>query len=138
MRSPIDSKCRMCYTAEEYVKHIVAKCTTLVPFEYTIKTQWTVCKHMVLQITDKCYKYVPERALNVNGITIIWDRTILANRLDIVLHDNREKTCLMIYPAGIFTLGRPTENYNRKHSVHRTYINYLDLFRHMPMVYLLT
>jgi len=50
---PIDSKCRMCYAAEEQIKHMVAKCTTLVPFEYTTKTQWTVCKHMVLQITDK-------------------------------------------------------------------------------------
>jgi hypothetical protein len=58
-----------------------------------------VCKHMVLQITDKCYKYIPERALNVNGTTIIWGRTILANWPDIVPHDNREKTCLMIDTA---------------------------------------
>jgi hypothetical protein len=78
MRPPIDSKCRVCYAAE-HIKHIVAKCTTLVPFEYTTKTQWTVCKHMVLQITDKYYKHISERVLNVNGTTVIWDQTILAN-----------------------------------------------------------
>jgi len=99
MRPPIDSKGRMCYVAEVHVKHVVAKCTTLVPFEYTTKTQWTVCKHMVLQITDEFYKHTPERVLNINGTTIIWDRAILANQPDIVLHDNREKTCLMIDTA---------------------------------------
>jgi len=99
MRPPIESKCRMCYAAEEHTKHIVAKCITLVPFEYTTKTQWTVCKNMVLQITHKYYKHIPERVLNVNGTTIIWDQTVLANQPDIVLHDNREKTCLMIDTA---------------------------------------
>jgi len=54
---------------------------------------------MVLQITDKCYKYIPESVLNINGTTIICGQTILANRPDIVLHDNREKTCLMIDTA---------------------------------------
>ena len=99
MKQLTDSKCRMCHKAEEHTKHIVAKCITLVPFEYTTKTQWTVCKNMVLQITHKYYKHIPERVLNVNGTTIIWDQTVLANQPDIVLHDNREKTCLMIDTA---------------------------------------
>jgi len=45
------------------------------------------------------HKHIPERVINVNGTTIIWDQTILANRPDIVLHDDREKTCLMIVAA---------------------------------------
>ena len=35
MKQPIDSKCGMCYKAEEHVKRIVAGCTTLAPSEYT-------------------------------------------------------------------------------------------------------
>ena len=89
----------MCFAAEERIKHIVAKCTTLVPFEYTTKAQWSVCKHMVLQFTDKYYKHIPERVLNVNCTTIIWDQKKPANHPDIVLHDNREKTCQMIDTA---------------------------------------
>ena len=38
----------------------------------------------------------------------------------------------------MFMLGRPKENYNQEHSVLWTYINYLDLFRHIHIVYLLT
>ena len=58
-------------------------------------------QHMGLQFTDN-YDHTPERIINVNGTTImcnvlvITDRTILANWPDIVLHDKREKTCLLI------------------------------------------
>ena len=44
----------------------------------------------------------PERVINVKGTTMTWDvpvitdRTILANRHDIVLRDKIEKTCLLI------------------------------------------
>jgi hypothetical protein len=34
MRQPVDSTCRMCYNAEELIRHIVAGCTTLAPPEY--------------------------------------------------------------------------------------------------------
>jgi hypothetical protein len=33
MKQPNDSKCRICHKAEEYIKYIVAGCTTLGPFE---------------------------------------------------------------------------------------------------------
>ena len=44
-----------------------------------------ICKHMWFQVTDKYYKHVLERVINVNGTTIMWDtlvitdQTILAN-----------------------------------------------------------
>ena len=80
------------------------------PSEYTIRhnkaagyIHWTICKHMGLQVTDKyCEHTIPERAINVNGTVIVWDvaavtdRTILANRPDILLHDKEENTCLLI------------------------------------------
>ena len=56
--------------------------------------RWLVTwKHMGLRVTDRYYGHIPERVLNVNGATIMWDvpvitdSTIVANRPDIVLHD---------------------------------------------------
>jgi len=64
MKHPIDSKCRMCYKAEEHRKYIVARCTTLVPSGYTNRCSkvagyihWTLFKHTGLQVTDKCFEY---------------------------------------------------------------------------------
>jgi len=65
MKQPIDSNCRMCYKAEEHIKHIVAQCTTLAPSEYTNRhtkvagyIHWTICKHTGLQVTDKRYEQI--------------------------------------------------------------------------------
>ena len=69
MKQPIDSKCRMCYKAEEHITHIVVGCTTVVPSEYS--------KHVGLQVTDKYYEYIPERVINVNGTTIMWDVPVI-------------------------------------------------------------
>jgi hypothetical protein len=49
-----------------------------------------------------CCGHVPERVINANGTTIMWDvpaitdRTVLANRPDIILHEKKEKTWLPI------------------------------------------
>jgi len=45
---------------------------------------------------------IPERGINVNSTTIMWDipvitdRKILANQPDLVLHDKKEKARLLI------------------------------------------
>jgi len=55
---------------------------------------WTVCQRMGLQVTDRCYEHIPERVINVNSTTIMWDvpvttdRTILANRPVTVLRED--------------------------------------------------
>jgi len=52
---------------------------------------------MEIQITDKYFKHIPESFVNANGTTIMWDvsvitdRTILANRPDRVLHDKKKR-----------------------------------------------
>jgi hypothetical protein len=50
----------MCYKAEEYMKYIVAGCTTLVPSEYINRhnkvggyTHWMIYKHTGLQVADQ-------------------------------------------------------------------------------------
>jgi hypothetical protein len=108
-KQPTDSKCSMCCKAEVHTKHNVAGCTTLVPSAYTIRHKkaagyihWTTCKRMGLQVTDNYYEHIPERVINVNGANIMWDvpavteRTVLANRPDIVMHDKEENNCLLI------------------------------------------
>jgi len=92
MKQPFDCKCRMCWKAEEHIKHIVVGCTTLMPSEYANRhnvasgyIHWTICKLLGLLVSDKYYKHLPARAINVNGTTIMWDlpvitdQTVLAN-----------------------------------------------------------
>jgi hypothetical protein len=58
-----------------------------------------ICKHRGLQVTERYYKHISERVINVNNmwdILLITDQTILAYRPDKVLHDKKEKTCLLI------------------------------------------
>ena len=56
---------------------------------------------MGLRVTAKYYGHVPEMVISVNNTTImrdilvITDRKILANKLDKVLYDKKEKTCLL-------------------------------------------
>jgi hypothetical protein len=56
---------------------------------------------MGLQVTDKYYRLVPEMVISANGTTImrdilvITDRTILTNKPDKLLHNKKEKTCLL-------------------------------------------
>ena len=60
---------------------------------------------MGLQVTDRYYEHMPERLINVNGTTIMWDvpvitdRTILANRPDTVLLDKKDKIWILIHIA---------------------------------------
>jgi len=57
---------------------------------------------MGLQVTDRYCELIPNRVMNINGTTGMWDipvitdRTVPANRPDAVLHDKTEKTCLLI------------------------------------------
>jgi hypothetical protein len=34
---------------------------------------WTICKHMGLHVTDKCYENISETVINVNSTAIMWD-----------------------------------------------------------------
>ena len=84
-------------------------CTALALSEYTnrhnnvaVYIHWMIWKLKGLQVTENYYEYIPERVINVNSTTIMWDIpvitdwTILANWPDVVLHDKKEKTCLLI------------------------------------------
>jgi hypothetical protein len=81
MKHPIDSECRMCYKAEELKKYIVARCTTLVPFECTSRCSkvagyihWTVFKHVGLQVTDKFFEH-----RQICGTTVMWHVPVITD-----------------------------------------------------------
>jgi hypothetical protein len=87
MKQPVDSQYRMCQKAEEHIKHIIAGCIIIAPSEYSNRHNkganyipWAICKCMELQITDKYYEYMPERVINVNDTTVIWDILVIADQ----------------------------------------------------------
>ena len=72
--------------AEEHIKHIVVGCTTFVPSEYTNRhnkaaayIHQTIREHTRLQVTDSCCEHIPERVINVNGATIMWDILVITD-----------------------------------------------------------
>ena len=65
---------------------------------------WSICKDHDREITDKWYEHEPETVMHNkdNNITIMWDmpvntdRTITANRPDIIVKDSVNSTCCLI------------------------------------------
>ena len=65
---------------------------------------WSICKDHDIEITDKWYEHEPETVTHNkdNNITIMWDmpvntdRTITANRPDIIVKDSVNSTCKLI------------------------------------------
>lgn len=109
MKQQVDSKCRLCNRREEHISHIVAGCTMLASSEYTHRhnkvgsyIHWTMCRHLGAPVSAKYYEHQPDRVVNIEDVSIMWDvpiitdRTILANRPDIVLHNKKDRTCLLI------------------------------------------
>ena len=91
--------------------HIVSGCEVLAKTEYISRhnnaaayLHWSICKDHDIEITDKWYEHEPETVIHNkdNNITIMWDmpvntdRTITANRPDIIVKDSVNSTCKLI------------------------------------------
>lgn len=109
LKMDVDSKCRLCQGAEEHVNHIIAGCPILAPVEYLHRhnkvasyLHWTILKDLGAEVTEHWYEHAPQKVTNVQDTVIMWDmaiytdRTMAANRPDIVVHNRRKKTCLLI------------------------------------------
>ena len=107
----VASKCRMCLQHEKTVDQIVSGCEVLVKTEYISRhnnsaayLHWSICKNHDIKITDKWYEHKLETVMHnkKKNITILWDmpvntdRTITANRQDIIIKDLVNSTCKMI------------------------------------------
>ena len=103
--------CRMCSQHEETVDHIVSGCEVLAKTKYISRhnnaaayLHWSICKDHDIEIKDKWYEHEPETVMHNKGnnITIMWDmpvntdRTITANRPDIIVKDSVNSTCKLI------------------------------------------
>ena len=63
---------------------------------------WKNCKEFGTEVKERWYEHEPKTVTENESVTILWDmpihtdRTIAANRPDIVLKNKKDKTCLLI------------------------------------------
>ena len=104
-----DDKCRFCEEKTETIDHLVSGCSILTPGEYKNRhdrvgqyLHWKICKHFSVDTNTNWYEHHPEPVTEGQDFTILWDfpiqtdRTIQANRPDIVIKDKKNNTCLLI------------------------------------------
>ena len=104
-----DPRCRFCNTNTETFDHLISGCTVLVPNEYTNRKNrvgqhihWKICNLCNIERPDKQYEHKPLPVVDTPEVTILWDfpirtdRTIQANRSDIVIKHKQNKTCQFI------------------------------------------
>ena len=84
---------------------------------------WKICKEFGIEVKKRLYEHEPKAVTKKDSVTILWDvpidtdRTVTANRSDIVLKNKKDKTCLRIdmtsIPLDTKTSIRTTEKLNK-------------------------
>ena len=105
----VDPKCRLCGRFDETIDHLVSGCPELAKTEYIHRhnkaathVHWKICKEFDIEVKERWYEHEPKTVTENDNVTIPWDmpiytdRTIAANRPDIVLKNKKDKTCLHI------------------------------------------
>ena len=81
-----------------------------------------ICKEFGIEVKEQWYEYEPKTLIKNDSVSILWDmrihtdRNIAANRLDIVLKNIKDKTCLLIemtIPLDTNTSVKTTEKINK-------------------------
>ena len=104
-----DPKCRFCDKKLEKIDHLVSGCSILTPNEYknhhdrvSQYLHWKICRHYSISTPSNWYEDHPDPVTEGKDVSILCnfpihtDRTIQANRPDIVIKDKRNDTCLLI------------------------------------------
>ena len=81
---------------------------------------WKIYKEFGIKVKGRWFEHEPKTFTEKDNITILWhmpihtDRTIAANRPDIVLKSKKDKTCLLIdmTPLNTNTSVKTTEKLN--------------------------
>ena len=109
LHNGIDPKSRFCEDKVETIDHLVSGCSILTPNEYKnrhdrvgLYLHWKICKHFSIGTQGNWYEHHPAPVTKVKDAIVLWDfpihtdRTIQANRPDIVIKDKANNTCLFI------------------------------------------
>jgi len=109
LKKEIESKCRLCKQHEETIDHLTLGCPILAKNEYLKKhdkfhthLHYSICKSLGIETTDKWYTHMPKPGCEEGDVTVLWnqaayiDREITANRPDIIIKNQKEKTCTLI------------------------------------------
>ena len=104
-----DPRCRFCKISSKTIDHLISGCTILAPNEYTNRhnrvgqyIHWKICNHYNIETPNKLCEHKPLPVVVTPEVTILWDfpirtdRTIQANRADIVIKHKQNKTCQLI------------------------------------------
>ena len=104
-----DPRCRLCKISTKTTDHLISGCTVLAPNEYTNRhnrvgqyIHWKICNHYNIETPNKLCEHKPLPVVVTPEVTILWDfpirtdRTIQANRADIVIKHKQNKTCQLI------------------------------------------
>ena len=106
----VDPKCRLCGRFDKTIDHLqVSGCPELVKTKYThchnkaaAHMHWKISIEFGIEVKEQWYEHEPKAVTKNDSITFLWDmpihndRTIAANRPDIVLKNKTDKTCLLI------------------------------------------
>ncbi|XP_063591903.1 uncharacterized protein LOC134768991 [Penaeus indicus] len=109
LKNGANEKCRFCDTHKETIDHLISGCPVLAPNECKNRhdrvgqyLHWTICNSYNIKTCEHWYEHKPEPVVEGENATLLWDfsihtdRTIQANRPDIIIKDFKEKTCLLI------------------------------------------
>ena len=104
-----DPRCRFYNTNTETINHLISGCTILAPNEYTNShdrvgqyIHWKMCNHYNIDTPNKWNEHKTLPVVDTPKVTILWDfpirtdRTIPANRPDIIIKHKQNKTCQLI------------------------------------------
>ena len=96
-------KCRLDGPFDETIDHLVSGCPELAKTEHIHRynkaaahMHWKICKEFGIEVKEWWYEQEPEAVTENDSVTILWDtpihtdRTIAANRLDIVLKNKKD------------------------------------------------
>ncbi|CAB3260828.1 unnamed protein product [Arctia plantaginis] len=102
--------CRACHRPGESIRHIISGCSRLANGEYLhrhnqvarIVHQQLALKYHLVNLEVPYYRYVPDPVLENGRATLYWDRsiitdrTIVANKPDIVVIDRLERRAMIV------------------------------------------
>jgi hypothetical protein len=103
------SNCRFCNQYVETIDHLISGCPILAKSEYLTRhnkvgqyIHWKLCNYYGLTTSKTWYDHKTAPVVENEKVTILWDftihtdKTIMANRPDIIVRDKTKKTCLML------------------------------------------